>query len=218
MGKGTQAAYLCAQYQLAHIATGDMLRAELSSQSEAAKRIKAIMERGELVPDEIVLDLVRARVSDGKDSSGFLLDGFPRSLPQALALKELGVGVDLVIEISVADEVVIERLSQRRVHPASGRVYHLKYKPPKRDGVDDETGEPLIQRADDNAETVTERLKVYHNQTKPLSEHYQKSAQAGEVVYAAVDGGGDVETVRAAMNEVVRGAAREADRLRSDDA
>ena len=201
VGKGTQAAYLRKQYHIAHISTGDMLRDELARQTAIGAQVQAIMARGELVPDDIVVNMVRERVSRER---GFLLDGFPRSLSQARAMRELGVQVDCVIEIDVPDELVIARLSRRRVHPASGRVYHLEHNPPQCAGVDDETGEPLIQRADDNAETVAERLRVYHEQTQPLSEYYRDNAQAGGWRYAKVDGSEAMEAVRASIDEVVR--------------
>lgn len=205
VGKGTQAAYLCKQYQIAHIATGDMLRDELARQTALGKQVKAIMERGELVPDDIVVNMMKGRVSR-ENERGFLLDGFPRSLPQARAMRELGIEIDCVIEIDVPDDLIIARLSRRRVHPASGRVYHLEHNPPQREGVDDETGEPLIQRADDNADTVAERLRVYHEQTQPLSEYYQNedNARDGGWRYAKVDGSKSVEEVRGRIDEAVR--------------
>lgn len=197
MGKGTQAERICGRYHIPHISTGDMLREEAGAGSKLGLRVKAIMESGELVPDEVVLELVRGRMEGA--GKGFLLDGFPRALSQAEALKAMGAGADYVVEVEVPDETVIERLSGRRVHPASGRVYHVKYKPPKREGVDDETGEPLVQRNDDRPETVAERLKVYHRQTRPVSEYYRACAERGELVYFSVDGAGSPESVNDAI-------------------
>ena len=188
VGKGTQAARICKRYGIEHISTGDILREELSRGTPLGAKAREIMERGDLVPDEIVLELVRERIENA--ASGFLLDGFPRTLAQAEGLEELGADVNCVVEIEVADEVVVERLGGRRIHPASGRVYHLLHKPPMREGVDDETGEPLIQRPDDTAEVVAERLRVHREQTKPLNKYY-----ADKVKYFTVDGAAPPEEV-----------------------
>ena len=171
-GKGTQAQYICEQYGIPQISTGDMLRAAVKAQSELGKKVETVMASGGLVTDEIIIALVKARIEEEDCKGGFLFDGFPRTIPQASALLESDVLIDVVLEIDVQDDEIVKRLSGRRVHLDSGRVYHIIYNPPKKEGLDDISGEELIQREDDQEETVRNRLKVYHQQTKPLVEYY----------------------------------------------
>ena len=171
-GKGTQAQYICEQYGIPQISTGDMLRAAVKAQSELGKKVEKVMASGGLVTDEIIIALVKARIEEEDCKDGFLFDGFPRTIPQASALLESNILIDVVLEIDVQDDEIVKRLSGRRVHLESGRVYHIVYNPPKNEGFDDVSGEELIQREDDQEETVRNRLKVYHQQTKPLVEYY----------------------------------------------
>lgn len=195
-GKGTQAQFLSKHFNIPQISTGDMLRAAIAAGTELGKQAKQYMDAGQLVPDEVIVGLVKERISADDCKNGFLLDGFPRTVAQADALKEAGVDIDAVIEIDVPDEVIVERLSGRRVHPASGRTYHIKYNPPKQAGVDDETGEPLIQRDDDKPETIRKRLAVYHEQTAPLVDYYRAEAQKNpNLKYIHVDGTQPIEEV-----------------------
>ena len=198
-GKGTQAQYLMARYGIPQIATGDMLRAAIDSGSALGKEAKSYMDRGALVPDPLVIALVGERVKQQDASSGFIIDGFPRNLAQAEALRQAGLDIDYVIEIAVSDEEILRRMSGRRVHPASGRSYHVDFNPPKTPGKDDLTGEPLVQRPDDNEQTVKKRIETYHSQTKPLVEYYRKWADSGDSRaprYVKVDGVGSVEEIR----------------------
>jgi len=188
-GKGTQAQFLTKQYEIPQISTGDMLRAAIKQGSELGKQAKAFMDAGKLVTDDLIIALVKERIAQADCANGFLLDGFPRTVPQADALAEAGVGIDAVVEIDVADEVIVERMSGRRAHLASGRTYHLVYNPPKVAGKDDETGEDLVQRDDDKPEVVKDRLAVYHKQTAPLIQYYQNVAQKmPNVKYVRIDG------------------------------
>jgi adenylate kinase len=171
-GKGTQARMIAEHFGIRQIATGDMLRTAVQSDSPLGHQVKKIMESGELVPDDVMIKLVEDRVAQADCQKGFLLDGFPRTIPQAEALRKSGIYIDHVIEIAVDDDEIVHRLSGRRFHPASGRTYHADYQPPKISGKDDVTGEPLIQRDDDKEETVRKRLSVYHAQTKPLIDYY----------------------------------------------
>ena len=171
-GKGTQAQYICEQYGIPQISTGDMLRAAVKAQSELGKKVERVMASGGLVTDEIIIALVKARIEEEDCKDGFLFDGFPRTIPQASALLESNILIDVVLEIDVQDDEIVKRLSGRRVHLDSGRVYHIVYNPPKNEGFDDVSGEELIQREDDQEETVRNRLRVYHEQTKPLVEYY----------------------------------------------
>ena len=171
-GKGTQAQYICEQYGIPQISTGDMLRAAVKAQSELGKKVEKVMASGGLVTDEIIIALVKARIEEEDCKDGFLFDGFPRTIPQASALLESNILIDVVLEIDVQDDEIVKRLSGRRVHLDSGRVYHIVYNPPKNEGFDDVSGEELIQREDDQEETVRNRLRVYHEQTKPLVEYY----------------------------------------------
>ena len=196
-GKGTQAKFISDHFNIPQISTGDMLRASVSKGTELGLKAKVLMEKGELVPDDLILDLVKDRISEKDCANGFLFDGFPRTLDQANALKDKGIKIDCVIEIMVDDDEIIQRMSGRRVHSASGRTYHIKHNPPKQENIDDETGEPLIQRPDDNEETVRKRLAIYHEQTSPLVDFYKKSSlvQNGNK-YIQVNGVGDISTIQ----------------------
>lgn len=194
-GKGTQAQFIMNTFSIPQISTGDMLRAAIKTGSDLGKQAKVLMDEGKLVPDELIIELVKDRVSQEDCKNGFLLDGFPRTIPQADALKAAGVDVDYVVEFDVPDEVIVERMSGRRVHPASGRVYHVVYNPPKVEGIDDVSGEELIIRADDKPETVLDRLKIYHNTTKPLVEYYRNEADNGKTEYCHVDGTRSVQEI-----------------------
>ena len=173
-GKGTQAQYICEKYGIPQISTGDMLRAAVKAQSELGKQVEKVMASGGLVTDETIIALVKTRIEEEDCKDGFLFDGFPRTLPQASALLESDILIDVVLEIDVQDDEIVKRLSGRRVHLDSGRVYHIIYNPPEKEGFDDVSGEKLIQREDDQEETVRNRLKVYHEQTKPLVDFYTK--------------------------------------------
>lgn len=198
-GKGTQAQYIKEKYGIPQISTGDMLRAAVKAGTPLGLEAKKVMDAGKLVSDDIIIGLVKERVAQGDCAKGYLLDGFPRTIPQADAMRENDIHVDYVVEIDVDNEEIINRLSGRRVHPESGRTYHIEYNPPKVDGKDDETGEPLIQRDDDKEETVRHRLKVYDDQTKPLVEYYKKFADEGSEhapEYVKVPGVGGVTDIR----------------------
>ncbi len=195
-GKGTQAQFLTKKFNIPQISTGDMLRAAIKAGTEMGKMAKEAMDSGKLVTDEIIIGLVKDRIAEDDCKNGFLLDGFPRTVPQADAVKEAGIDIDAVIEIDVPDEEIVKRMSGRRVHQNSGRTYHLVYNPPKVEGKDDETGEELIQRADDKEEIVLDRLKVYHDQTKPLIDFYTKEAAANSAIkYIRVDGTQKIDAV-----------------------
>ncbi|WP_100644642.1 adenylate kinase [Alteromonas facilis] len=187
-GKGTQAQFLMGRYNIPQISTGDMLRAAIKAGTELGLAAKKVMDAGQLVSDDIIIGLVKERVAQADCENGFLLDGFPRTIPQAEAMESGGIVVDHVIEFDVADDVIVDRMSGRRVHPASGRVYHVEYNPPKADGKDDVTGEDLVIRDDDKEETVRKRLAVYHEQTKPLVDFYQTAAAGGKCQYHKIDG------------------------------
>jgi adenylate kinase len=200
-GKGTQAQFLTKQFDIPQISTGDMLRAAIKAGTDLGKLAKEFMDAGKLVTDEIIIGLVKERIQQDDCKNGFLLDGFPRTVPQADAVKEAGVTIDAVIEIDVPDEEIVKRMSGRRVHPVSGRTYHLVYNPPKVDGKDDETGEDLIQRDDDKEEIVLDRLKVYHEQTQPLVSYYvAEAANDDSVKYVRVDG---TQTIEAVEKEIL---------------
>ena len=194
-GKGTQAQFLMSKYGIPQISTGDMLRAAIKAGTELGLAAKQVMDAGQLVSDDIIIGLVKERIAQPDCSKGFLLDGFPRTIPQADAMKDKGIVIDHVIEFDVPDDVIVERMSGRRVHPASGRVYHLVYNPPKVAGKDDETGEDLVIRADDVEETVRKRLAIYHEQTELLVGYYRKAAESGETHYHHIDGTQQVEQV-----------------------
>ena len=197
-GKGTQATVICKRYGIPQISTGDMLRAAVKAGTPLGLEAKKVMDSGSLVSDEIILGLVKERIAQPDCAAGFLFDGFPRTLPQADALKTNGVVLDYVLEIDVPDSAIIERMSGRRVHAASGRTYHLRFNPPKAEGRDDVTGEELIQRVDDLEETVKKRLEVYQRQTRPLVEYYERWAASGEPGaprYRRISGLGSVEEI-----------------------
>ena len=194
-GKGTQAQFLMDKYGIPQISTGDMLRSAINEGTALGLEAKKVMDAGQLVSDDIIIGLVKERVAKSDCEKGFLLDGFPRTIPQADAMKENNIFVDHVIEFDVADEVIVERMSGRRVHPQSGRVYHTVYNPPKADGKDDITGEDLIVRDDDAEETVRKRLGIYHDQTKPLIDYYQSMAKSNDTQYHKIDGMQAVEII-----------------------
>lgn len=197
-GKGTQARYITEKFGIPQISTGDMLRAAVKAGTELGLKAKSVMDAGGLVSDDLIINLVKERIAQPDCANGFLFDGFPRTIPQAEALRDAGVALDHVVEIAVDDEEIVKRLSGRRVHPASGRVYHTEYNPPKVAGKDDVTGEDLVQREDDKEETVRHRLSVYHSQTKPLVDFYQKlAAETGTPKYTHVPGVGSVEQITA---------------------
>ena len=198
-GKGTQANYIKEHYGIPQISTGDMLRAAIAVGTEMGKAAKAVMDAGQLVSDDIIIGLVKDRIAQPDCAKGFLFDGFPRTIPQAEAMKAAGVPIDYVVEIDVPDAEIVKRMSGRRVHSGSGRTYHVVFNPPKVAGKDDVTGEDLIQRDDDTEETVKKRLDVYHTQTEPLVDYYSKWAEDGEVgapKYVKVSGTGKVEGIR----------------------
>ncbi|MGQ0599775.1 adenylate kinase [Aquabacterium sp.] len=197
-GKGTQAAFLCQKFGIPQISTGDMLRAAVKAGTELGLAAKKIMDAGGLVSDDIIIGLVKDRITQADCANGFLFDGFPRTIPQAEAMKQAGVKIDFVLEIDVPDSSIIERMSGRRVHVASGRTYHVVFNPPKVAGKDDATGEELIQREDDKEETVRKRLDVYHQQTRPLVDYYGQWAATGDTVapkYRKISGVGSVDDI-----------------------
>jgi adenylate kinase len=187
-GKGTQAQFLMKEFGIPQISTGDMLRSAIKAGTEMGLAAKKVMDAGDLVSDDIIIGLVKERIAQADCENGFLLDGFPRTIPQADAMKEADINIDHVIEFDVADDVIIERMGGRRVHPASGRVYHVVYNPPQVEGKDDETGDELVLREDDKESTVRSRLGVYHEQTKPLVDYYQHEAKADACQYHKLDG------------------------------
>jgi adenylate kinase len=198
-GKGTQANLIKGNYQIPQISTGDMLRAAVKAGTELGLKAKGFMDSGGLVPDDVIIGLVKERIKESDCEKGFLFDGFPRTIPQADAMKEAGVPIDAVVDINVPDEEIIKRMSGRRAHLASGRTYHIIFNPPKEEGKDDVTGEPLVQRDDDKEDTVRKRLEVYHDQTEPLIDYYkdwQSSGQAGAPQYVRIEGVGKVEEIR----------------------
>ncbi len=198
-GKGTQAQFISEKYAVPQVSTGDMLRAAIKSGSELGLKVKDVMDSGALVSDELIIALVKERIEQADCANGFLLDGFPRTIPQAQALKDAGVSIDFVVEIFVDDEQIVSRLSGRRVHEGSGRVYHLEHNPPQNAGLDDLTREPLIQREDDREETIRNRLSVYHSQTEPLVKFYKDLAEVnlGSPIFASIDGMGTLDEVQA---------------------
>lgn len=194
-GKGTQADLLCKEFNIPKISTGDMLREAIANQTDLGKEVASILDSGALVSDEIIGSLLEERLSNDDCANGYLLDGVPRTLGQASILERMEIEFTNVIEIKVDDEVIVNRMSGRRVHPQSGRNYHIDFNPPKKEGVDDLTNEPLIQREDDKPETVLKRLDVYHEETKPLSDFYKKVSDGGSLVYSSVDGSKSVSEV-----------------------
>jgi adenylate kinase len=198
-GKGTQANFIKEKYNIPQISTGDMLRAAIKAGTELGVAAKKVMDAGQLVSDDIIIGLVKERLKEADCANGYLFDGFPRTVAQADAMKDSGVNIDYVLEIDVPDEMIVERITGRRIHQPSGRVYHVKFNPPKIDSLDDVTGEPLVQRDDDKEETVKKRLAVYHNQTEVLLDYYNKWAQSGlpgAPKYRKITGVGPVEQVR----------------------
>ncbi|MBP7881876.1 MAG: adenylate kinase [Candidatus Methylopumilus sp.] len=198
-GKGTQATFIKEKFNIPQISTGDMLRAAVKAGTQLGLEAKSYMDSGGLVPDEVIIGLVSERIKEADCANGFLFDGFPRTIPQAEAMKKAGVGIDYVVEIDVPDEAIVERMSGRRSHPASGRTYHVKFNPPKVAGKDDVTGEDLVQRDDDREETVLKRLEVYHSQTKPLVKYYVDWANSGldgAPKHVFVPGLGEMNTIR----------------------
>lgn len=198
-GKGTQATFIKEKFNIPQISTGDMLRAAVKAGTPLGLEAKSYMDSGGLVPDAVIIGLVSERIKEADCANGFLFDGFPRTIPQAEAMKNAGVDIDYVVEIDVPDEAIVERMSGRRSHPASGRTYHVKFNPPKVAGKDDITGEDLVQREDDKEETVKKRLEVYHSQTKPLVKYYTDwahSGQTGAPNHVFVNGLGDMNAIR----------------------
>ncbi|CAM3665738.1 adenylate kinase [Roseateles saccharophilus] len=197
-GKGTQAAFICKQFGIPQISTGDMLRAAVKAGTALGQQADAVMKAGGLVSDDLIIALVKERIAQPDCAAGFLFDGFPRTIPQADAMKAAGVKLDYVLEIDVPFEAIIERMSGRRSHPASGRTYHVMFNPPKVEGKDDETGEPLVQRDDDKEETVKKRLDVYSAQTRPLVDYYSQWAATGDThapKYRRIEGMGSVDDI-----------------------
>ncbi|MDJ0889521.1 MAG: adenylate kinase [Desulfobacterales bacterium] len=197
-GKGTQANFIKDKYGIPQISTGDMLRAAVKAGTALGMEAKGYMDSGGLVPDEVIIGLVKERIQEPDCEKGFLFDGFPRTIPQADAMKEAGVPIDAVVDIDVPDDEIIKRMSGRRAHLASGRTYHIIYNPPKEEGKDDVTGEPLVQRDDDKEETVKKRLDVYHDQTEPLIDYYKKWEATGEAAapkYCHIEGVGSLEDI-----------------------
>ncbi|NTS75272.1 adenylate kinase [Catenovulum sp. SM1970] len=194
-GKGTQAQFLMEKYGIPQISTGDMLRAAIKAGTEMGIAAKKVMDAGQLVSDDIIIGIVKERIAQDDCAKGFLLDGFPRTIPQADAMVENNIDIDYVLEFDVPDDVIVDRMGGRRVHADSGRVYHVVYNPPKVEGKDDETGEDLMIRDDDKEETVRKRLGVYHDQTAPLVDYYNKLAADGKCKYAKLDGTQKVESV-----------------------
>ncbi|MCJ8271324.1 MAG: adenylate kinase [Psychrosphaera sp.] len=202
-GKGTQAQFLMNKFSIPQISTGDMLRSAIKEGTETGLAAKKVMDAGQLVSDEIIIALVKERIAKADCENGFLLDGFPRTIPQANAMKENAVDVDYVLEFDVPDEIIVDRMAGRRVHANSGRVYHVTYNPPKVEGKDDVSGDDLMVRADDKEETVRKRLGIYHEQTKPLVEFYQAEADAGNTKFFKVDGTKAVEEVNKALDTLL---------------
>ena len=210
-GKGTQAKFICEKFGIPQISTGDMLRAAVKAGTPLGVEAKKVMDAGGLVSDDIIIGLVKDRLKEADCKNGYLFDGFPRTIPQAEAMKEAGVAIDYVLEIDVPFDAIIERMSGRRVHVASGRTYHVKYNPPKAEGVDDETGEALIQRDDDKEDTVRKRLDVYSQQTRPLVDYYSDWAAKGDSTakvappkYRKIAGVGDVDSITARAFEALK--------------
>ncbi|RUO55972.1 adenylate kinase [Pseudidiomarina homiensis] len=202
-GKGTQAQFLMKTFGIPQISTGDMLRAAIKAGTELGQQAKAVMDAGKLVSDDIMIGLVKERIAQPDCQNGFLLDGFPRTIPQADAMQEAGIDVDVVLEFAVPDDVIVARMGGRRVHPGSGRVYHVEHNPPQQAGKDDVTGEDLIIRDDDKEETVRKRLAIYHEQTEPLVAYYRTLAEQGKTAFHKVDGTRDVETISKELGELL---------------
>jgi adenylate kinase len=198
-GKGTQAQFLIERYGIPQISTGDMLRAAMKADSRVGREARQYMDRGELVPDDLVIELVKDRIKEPDCADGFIIDGFPRTIAQAEALRDAGIDIDFVIEVEVDDEEILRRMSGRRVHPGSGRSYHVEFNPPKVEGKDDLTGEPLVHRPDDEPATVKRRIDTYHSQTKPLVNYYLNWSSSGDLRaprYVNIYGQGSVQHIR----------------------
>ena len=203
-GKGTQAQFITEKLGIPQISTGDMLRAAVAAKSELGLKVGEVMASGGLVTDEIIIALVKDRIAQADCANGFLFDGFPRTIPQAEAMVDAGVEIDCVLEIDVADDEIVKRLSGRRVHPGSGRVYHVEFNPPAKEGIDDESGEELVQREDDQEETIRKRLQVYHEQTQPLVGFYSESASKGvNVSVGKVNGLAPVDDIRQQIDSIL---------------
>ncbi|MFT4629540.1 MAG: adenylate kinase [Arenicella sp.] len=207
-GKGTQASFITEKYDIPQISTGDMLRAAVKAGTPLGIQAKQVMKTGGLVSDELIIGLIKDRLQDKDCSNGYLLDGFPRTIPQADAMQENGIDIDYVVEIRVDDKEIIKRMSGRRAHLASGRTYHIEYNPPRTEGIDDASGEPLVQREDDKEETVKHRLDVYHEQTEPLVIYYRNFSESGvenAPVYVKVEGVGNVDSIREKVLDALEG-------------
>ena len=206
-GKGTQATFLCQRYGIPQVSTGDMLRAAVKAGTPVGLAARKVMDAGALVSDDIIVGLVKDRIAQSDCAQGFLFDGFPRTIAQAQAIKDAGVQLNFVLEIDVPDSAIVERMSGRRAHLASGRTYHVAFNPPKVEGIDDVTGEPLVQRADDSEETVKKRLAIYHAQTRPLVDFYAQWAATGDAAapqYRKIDGNGSVAEITARALDALR--------------
>lgn len=203
-GKGTQASFVCRRLGIPQISTGEMLRAAIAAATPLGNRVRQVMDAGELVADSTIIDLVAQRIRADDCRNGFLFDGFPRTIPQAESLLEANIAIDHVLEIRLQDEVVVTRISGRRVHEASGRTYHVRFSPPRVPNIDDQTGDALIQRDDDREETVRERLRVYHEQTHPLVGFYRNLARSGSVDFSVIDGSASVEEIEREIFQVLR--------------
>ena len=204
-GKGTQAEFICKNFSIPHISTGDMLRESISAKSNLGIKAKAIMDSGKLVSDEVIIGLVKDRIKKDDCKDGFLFDGFPRTIPQADALQEAEINIDIVIELTLADEMIISRMSGRRIHQSSGRSYHIEFNPPLAEGKDDVTGEALIQRDDDLPETVKKRLDVYWEQTNPLIVYYRSKSVQTNIKYIEIDGSRSLTEVSDQINHLLKG-------------
>ena len=203
-GKGTQAQFITEKLGIPQISTGDMLRAAVAAKSELGLKVGEVMASGGLVTDEIIIALVKERITQADCANGFLFDGFPRTIPQAEAMVDAGVEIDCVLEIDVADDEIVKRLSGRRVHPGSGRIYHVEFNPPAKEGIDDESGEELVQREDDQEETIRKRLQVYHEQTEPLVGFYSEAASKGvNVSVVKVNGLAPVDEIRQQIDSIL---------------
>lgn len=202
-GKGTQAQFITDKFDIPQISTGDMLRAAVKAETELGLQAKEVMDSGGLVSDDIIIGLVKERIAEADCAKGFLFDGFPRTIPQAQAMVEAGVNIDHVVEIAVEDEEIVARLSGRRVHPGSGRVYHIQHNAPREEGIDDETGEPLVQRDDDREDTVRKRLEVYHSQTSPLVDFYRDMVGDKAPKYHRIEGVGSVDDIKSKVMDAL---------------
>ena len=203
-GKGTQAAFVCRKLVIPQISTGEMLRSAIAAGTPLGRQVQRVMDAGELVADDTIVDLVKQRIRADDCKNGFLFDGFPRTIPQAEALAEANIGIDHVLEIRVPDDIVVMRISGRRVHEASGRTYHVRFNPPRVQDTDDQTGDALIQRDDDQEDTVRERLRVYRQQTQPLVGFYRSLAGSGEIAFSVIDGATTVAEIEREISRVLR--------------